>query len=253
MNVAGHIALLIGIDDTDNAHSRGTGFLSRKLAHELEANNLARVSGITRHQLYVHPDIPYTSQNSSACIAVGTRIAGKLREHCAAFLRKENAPGSDAGLCIAAADHVHTEIRDWGKLAKDTVLRMDRAYQLAEEHAIYLEGFSGTRCGVIGALAAVGLRAEGNDGRFIWRKGMKELRELEPGIRQISDLRSILELDAIQTLDGSIPDDRDSIFVNDWVRPLLLNHQAILIAEKEKHDEDYEWKLTSKETIRSIS
>ncbi len=253
MSKSGNIGLFIGIDDTDNADSLGTGFLSRKLAHELEEHNLARVNGITRHQLYVHPDIPYTSQNSSACIAVTTSIAGKLREHCADFLKKENAAGSDAGLCIAAVEHVHEEIMEWGKKAKNTVLQMDRAFQLAEEHAVYLEGFSGTRCGVIGALAAVGLRAGGNDGRFIWRKGRKELRELSPGISRIDDLRNMLELDAIKTMDGFIPNEWDTIFINDWVRPLLINHQAILIAEKENQDQDYEWKLTSKETIRSIS
>lgn len=253
MIVSDNIALFIGIDDTDNATSRGTGFLSRKLAHELEENNLGHVNGITRHQLYVHPEIPYTSQNSSACLAVITSIAGKVREHCADFLKKENAAGSDAGLCIAAADHVHQEIKEWGKKAKDTILQMDQAFELAEEHAVYLEGFSGTRCGVIGALAAVGLRAGGNDGRFIWRKGQKELRELLPGPSRIGELKTLLELDAIRTIDGIIPDDGDTIYVNEWVRPLLIDHQAVLLTEKEKQDHDHEWKLTSKETIRSIS
>ncbi len=64
--------LLIGIDDTDNKESRGTGYNSRQLASAIEANGLGRVHGITRHQLFIHPDIPYTSQNSSACLDVDT-------------------------------------------------------------------------------------------------------------------------------------------------------------------------------------
>ena len=42
--------ILIGIDDTDNKDSRGTGYNSRQLAAAIESNNLGKVHGITRHQ-----------------------------------------------------------------------------------------------------------------------------------------------------------------------------------------------------------
>jgi hypothetical protein len=48
VNRNNYIKLLIGIDDTDNADSRGAGFL----AHQLEASVLGKVNGITRHQLF---------------------------------------------------------------------------------------------------------------------------------------------------------------------------------------------------------
>ena len=38
---------------------------------------------------------------------------------------------------------------------------------MAATHGVYLEGLGGTEGGVIGALAAVGLAAEGNDGRVV--------------------------------------------------------------------------------------
>ena len=38
---------------------------------------------------------------------------------------------------------------------------------MAAEHGIHLEGLGGTEDGVIGALAAVGLVAEGDDGRVV--------------------------------------------------------------------------------------
>ena len=60
---------LIGIDDTDNLESRGTGHLARQLARLLEsAISGLRIGSITRHQLLVDPRIPYTSHNSSACV-----------------------------------------------------------------------------------------------------------------------------------------------------------------------------------------
>ena len=48
----------IGIDDTDNLESRGTGHRARQLGTMLEEAGIARLICITRHQLLVHKDIP---------------------------------------------------------------------------------------------------------------------------------------------------------------------------------------------------
>lgn len=253
MNIEDQINILIGIDDTDNAESRGTGFHSRQLAHQLEGTGHAAVNGITRHQLFVNPAIRYTSQNSSACISLSTDKLSLITSLCEEYLKENSAPGSDAGLCISAAEHIKQNIIDWGMDAKSKILYMDDAIALAGENTVYLRGFTGNHEGIIGALAAVGLRAGGNDGRFIWRKGRRELRELVPGIADVQGLMEELELDSIETLKGEIPKPQDKIYVNEWVRPLLKNKKAILIAEKTENNDGYEWKLTSKEVIRTIS
>ena len=79
----------IGIDDTDNLESRGTGFRARQLAQDLQAAGIARLRGITRHQLCVSPEIPYTSHNSSACLEQNVRDADlpAVRAHCRTYLR----------------------------------------------------------------------------------------------------------------------------------------------------------------------
>ncbi len=90
---------LIGIDDTDNLESRGTGFRARCLGADLAAAGLARVDGVSRHQLLVHPDIPYTSHNSALCLDahVPDGRIDEVREFCRDFLLRESADGSDAG------------------------------------------------------------------------------------------------------------------------------------------------------------
>ena len=79
---------LIGIDDTDNLESRGTGFRARCLGAELAGAGLARVDGVSRHQLLVHPDIPYTSHNSALCLDahVPDGRIDEVREYCRDFL-----------------------------------------------------------------------------------------------------------------------------------------------------------------------
>lgn len=99
---------LIGIDDTDNLDSHGTGHLARDLTNTLNALDIAEVEGITRHQLLVDPRIRYTSHNSSACLTINAqpeRLAA-LIDACRNYLLTHSAPGSDAGLCVAAWDQV---------------------------------------------------------------------------------------------------------------------------------------------------
>lgn len=253
MIIEDQINILIGIDDTDNAESRGTGFHSRQLAHRLEATGHAAVNGITRHQLFVNSAIRYTSQNSSACISLYTDNLSLITSLCEEYLKENSAPGSDAGLCITTPEQISQNIIDWGLDAKSKILYMDDAIALAGENAVYLRGFTGNHEGIIGALAAVGLRAGGNDGRFIWRKGKKELRELVPAIVDIQVLMEELDLDSIESLEGEIPKPQDKIYINEWVRPLLKNNKAILIAEKTINNDEYEWEITSKGIIRIIS
>ena len=159
---------LIGIDDTDNLESRGTGHRVRQLADWLAENHLAAPQGITRHQLLVDPQIPYTSHNSSACMAVESDMPADLWEASREFLLRESAPGSDAGLCLAVWDSVNECIVSFARRAKLTVLTMLEAEQTALDNGIQLEGLTGTRGGIIGALAAVGLHRQGSDGRFLW-------------------------------------------------------------------------------------
>ena len=85
--------ILIGIDDTDNLESRGTGFLARQLAGEIEKASAGIVEGISRHQLFVHDDIPYTSKNSAACLLVRDGKAGLLQSICRQYLLEKAAPG----------------------------------------------------------------------------------------------------------------------------------------------------------------
>lgn len=241
----------MGIDDTDNKESRGTGFRARHMASLIEENELGRALGITRHQLFVHPAIAYTSQSSSACLEVESDKAEKLRLFCRTFLLKDSAPGSDTGICFCEWDKIPDKIIDWGNKAKRVVLKMDDALYLASKHSIYLEGLTGEKIGVIGALAAIGLRNEGNDGRFIWLKG-NQLREVN-GICTVQELKEKIGLSAALTRNGVSVAVQDRIQLHDWVRPVLKNSQIIIYVEKAENNGNDHWKMASKEYHQSIS
>lgn len=242
--------LYIGLDDTDNRDSRGTGYLGRKMAGIIAGKKLGRVTGITRHQLFIHPSILYTSQNSSACLRIVTDDFACTKDLCRELVIENAAPGSDAGLCIVDESNIGPEIIDWGQRAKKEVLDQDDAIRLAYSAGFYLEGLTGEHTGVIGALAAVGLRKSGNDGRFIWLEGQKELRDILPGNYMVEELIRIHNFARVITTNGETLDKKKMVRLGDWVRPLLLDNKVTLIVEKGTR---YEWETASKDYIRTIS
>lgn len=118
--------IFIAIDDTDNIESRGTGVLAEILSDALEQRNWGKCSAVTRHQMLIHPDIPYTSHNSSMCFTAEIKkyVLDEFILFAQDFIKWESASGSDPGLCIAIESRIKSPDRlmDFGKRAKQKVL-----------------------------------------------------------------------------------------------------------------------------------
>jgi hypothetical protein len=236
---------LLGIDDTDNLESRGTGYRVRQLADWLAEKQLVVPLGITRHQLLVDPQIPYTSHNSSACLSVETETPDDVWEASREFLLRESAPGSDAGLTLAKWDSINDCVLSFAKRAKITVLTMPEAEQTASQSQIRCEGLTGTHCGIIGALSAVGLHRAGNDGRFLWLPGLRDLT----GRHSVGEICAMGHVDRVCTLSHSDLHPKSIVDVGEWVRPVLRDGRSTLYVEENNH----EWHIISKEHIKKLS
>jgi len=242
--------IFVAIDDTDNADSKGTGFRARQLAAMIYEAGLGKVSGVTRHQLFVNEAIPYTSHNSSACIVLSAEPENlkTIIDLSAKYLLEHAAEGSDAGLCVCTEEHITEELIAYGKRAKCEVLTMDTARELAKKLKIFLEGYTGTKQGIIGSLAAVGLHAGGNDGRFLLAKGMREIF----GSYTAKEILEITGVEKIISTENQILVNFEEIFLTEWWRPVLQQNQAVLFVEP-VNIKDYEYIVISKDRIKSIS
>ena len=174
--------IYLGIDDTDVADSRGTNQLARLLVAALAADY--RCLRIVRHQLLEDPRVPCTTKNGSASITleplgrtVLDDLAGRLRD----LMLSWYVEGSDPGLCITSS--VPTSVVEFGYRAKCEFISQKDAHEVACRHEIFLEGLGGTCDGVIGALAAVGLAATGDDGRIVqlaqWPDNVNGVRSVD--------------------------------------------------------------------------
>lgn len=241
---------LIGIDDTDNLESRGTGHRARMLGLGLQEVGLGRLIAITRHQLLVHPAIRYTSHNSSACLVMDAMngSAAALADFCRAFLLAESAPGSDAGLCIAAWDAVDDLVQAFGARAKREIVTTAAAIDLGERAGFILEGLTGDGGGVIGALAGVGLRVAGDDGRFLWLPGLRETT----GVHLAAALPGLTGIEVCQTSDGVEIPSSDTVDLGMWCRPILRSGRAVLLVAP-LDAQPGAWRVAAKEAIKALS
>jgi len=169
--------IYISIDDTDTLTGpRGTGKLARMIADAVAADY--PVFGVTRHQLYVHPDIPYTSHNSNAVIHVeadGDEAMDRLFSTAEEVMLGDFLEGSDPGLAVASESQISPSLVVYGQDAKCTVLNQERARTLAKNLHIRLKGLGGTEDGVIGAMAGLGLAFAKNDGRYLQKGDIRKI------------------------------------------------------------------------------
>lgn len=223
--------LFIAIDDTDNEKSIGTGRLSRMLADELSQKGFLSNTSVTRHQLLVHPDIPYTSHNSSACIEASTKGA-TIEEVVAAskaFLIENYHETANPGLCVMDKDSVPYPLKQFGYRAQQEVIDIEEARAIARHLGVLTWWYGETGQGCIGAMAGVGLRSTGKDGRFIDLAGIRELK----GIMSIGNILQQSAINRVVSVSGETLANQEIIDTRDWVRPALFENQAVLFVKKD--------------------
>jgi hypothetical protein len=244
--------IVISIDDTDNLYSRGTGALASLLATQLEEKNWGKCSYVTRHQLLVHPDIPYTSHNSAMCFTadIADSCLADVTAYAGEFLYRESAEGADPGLCVLAVDSLSdpAPVIAFGCKVKQDVVSIDEAYDLANQCGVHLSAHGGSGQGVIGALAGAGLRLSGHDGRM---QGSLKI-PAQGGKATAGELRNLDAVDEVRSLCGSVPGDHELVRLGEKVKTVMQEGRAVLLLEPLATAADgARWQTCSKQRLRS--
>jgi hypothetical protein len=175
MNVATQ-TVLISVDDTDDlTKATSTGHIAELIVDEAAAMGGRMVLGITRHQLLLDERVPYTSHNSCmvACVEMPQGSAEELRCRAVEIIGTHSAADADPGLCIAklpsgaSLEGDFDVLVGFGWAATREYCSKERAYEVASLLPwVTLSEHGGDGQGVVGALAGIGLRLSGNNGRF---------------------------------------------------------------------------------------
>ncbi|ABZ74736.1 conserved hypothetical protein [Shewanella halifaxensis HAW-EB4] len=232
-------AWLICIDDTDDIGTKGTGEIAEEIAAKLAPPPLTADDKIpvtrlvTRHQLFVHPDIPYTSHNSAMCFQIETELSfDEIKAICIAHLKQESAAASDPGLAILdlASSYDIEQLIAFGQQSKVEVKTKDQAYTLAEVLGIDLSEHGGTGQGIIGALAGLGLRLSGQDGRV---KGQLKLGQTSDGSGEVqmsvAEVLAATGLQAVISVDGEKLAGDQVLTLKGKIKAVLTQYQFALL------------------------
>ena len=225
--------IFIGLDDTDVEGSPGTNQIARQVAESLPTG--FDLVAVLRHQLLFDPRIPYTSKNGSASILVrgDESGAGALVALVRATLADSTPPRSDPGFCVGV--RVPDEVTGFGRRCQRDVVDAGVAFALARKHGLHLEGVGGTNGGVIGALAAVGLAAGGEDGRVVHLRGWSWPDECS-GIQSLAALRA-RGVDEVRERDSSVLVTEGSVRVEKRLRPAYRGRKVVLYVEALEEEE----------------
>ena len=223
----------IAIDDTDSLEMGSTGRSANELRKLIKDRGWGKTEAVTRHQLLLHPDIPYTSHNSAMCFIAD--IYDDFYEEfimaAGEFLKTTSAPGSDPGLCVAVEEQIREVelLTCFGFKAKEEIVNKEEAYKTATQCNIHLSEHGGTGEGVIGALAGIALRMSGNDGRFQGRTELKEAGE----IMAIRDILAQSDIDEVQSIDGEVLAAEEMLVLGEKVKSVLLDGKKKLLVYRE--------------------
>jgi len=226
------LRVYIGFDDTDVAGaSRGTGKLARWFEQKLPPG--ITLYGTVRQQLPILEGIPYTSQNSSACLIlddVEKEQIDKLINLATDHILEHFIEGSDPGLCVVAQNGTtNTSLYNFARLASSRLVTQQEAMTAAQ--SVHLSGHGGTNDGIIGAAAGVGLTMSGWGGRFIEFGGMRNFTD----VVTVADLENhgirVLPVDR----DALVPALDDTVETRGWLRPRLWGGSPVLPVESAGH------------------
>lgn len=222
----GHLmTIYLGIDDTNADGTTDTGEIAVAIASALTRN--FPVPGVTGHQLYRHDDIPATTRNAAFCIHIDANgnAACEQAFSCAKdLISKHAAKGSNPGICVMSGDLVVPEISVFAGDAKTCVLSLNEARTVARRAGLFFDGF-GTMRGLIGAVAAVGLAASGNDGVYVQKGTLCDLT----GTCTVGTVLAA-GVDEVKTVDGMVVTE-GTITFDEFPKPALEGGRAVLHVE----------------------
>lgn len=225
--------LYVCVDDTDDlTKETSTGSVSEEIARRIELRYGSKMrAGITRHQLLLDRRVPYTSHNSSMCFdtVVPQGSAGEVAELAWGCIDTMRAATSNPGLCVwsvppgLAVPSFAKELVEFGVMAKSRYVDIEEARHLAKSvPGLLLQGKGETAQGMVGALAGVGLRFGGDDGRF---RGKWDMTEIADGPSQESSAT------VVRCVEWFAESGIDARFVDAAGSPLVPDAKVILISD----------------------
>lgn len=229
---------IIGIDDTDGPGCEGTGALVRALAAHIEEAGWGQSLGVTRHELIDSSKLTATTGNFAYALAIQTeRSILDVEDDVVDFVRDHASSAADPGIALLSRHSDVPHLLAFGRRAQTELMRLDWAQTFANESNASLRSLGSKRAGSVGALAAAGLRAGGQEGRFIDLPGLREIT----GRITAGQIRERTGVETVIDEDGEPLDRDDPVETYDWLRPRLEGGKPVIHTRRSTTEDRHVW------------
>lgn len=149
------------------------------------------------------------------------------------LLTNKRTKSAEPGIAAAFKDDIKDTkgLINFGKNAKNILLTTKQAFEIAMAQNVFLKALTPNANGVIGALAGIGLRLSGDDGKI---RGKFKLNEPKLNVTKLTELPFI---EAV--LDENFKELAKDEMINlgGTLKPIFWHHKATLLVQKDKNGE----------------
>jgi tRNA(Ile2) C34 agmatinyltransferase TiaS len=222
--------IFVGIDDSRQLDGYKAGETASLLCQAIDGNSWGKSAIPSRHRLYFHTDIACKKHNTARCFSADLKeqYLEEFIEYSCKMIKSNLSPDCNTGLAIAVPELMENtdDLIEYAYRVKEGIVSKDEALKFAKKPGLYLFELSGSGKGIIGALAAAGLRSTGNDGQF---RGKLKLGTEEYYIASVREIIEKTYVEQVKNMDFENLDDGENVRMGEKVKVVLLDNQYTLM------------------------
>lgn len=222
--------IYVALDDSRQLDGGKAGQTASLLGKYIEARGWGQSAIPSRHRLYPHPETGCKKHNTARSFAadIDGKNLNEFIDYACQLVKSTGTPDSNAGLAIAVPELMDNpdELIQYAYRVKEEMVDKAEAMELAARPGLHVFEINGSGNGVIGALAAVGLRMTGNDGQF---RGKLQVGSGEDYIASVKEIVDNTYVEQVKNMDYENISDFEYVRMGEKVKVVLLDHKYTLM------------------------
>lgn len=222
--------IYVALDDSRQLDGGKAGETASLLGKYIEAQGWGRSAIPSRHRLYPHPETGCKKHNTARSFAadIDEQYLNEFIDYACQLIRTTGTPDSNAGLAIAVPDLMENpdELIEYAYRVKEGLVGKGEVLELAARPGLYVFELNGSGNGIIGALAAAGLRMTGNDGQF---RGKLQVGSGEDYIASIKEIIDQTYVEQVKNMEFDNISDAEYVRMGEKVKIVLLDNKYTLM------------------------
>lgn len=244
--------IYVAIDDSRQLDGGKAGETAFLLGKYIEKRGWGKSAIPSRHRLYPNPATGCKKHNTARSLAadIDEQHLADFIDYACTLVKSTGTPDSNAGLVIAIPELMDNpgELVQYAYQVKEEMIGKEEALKLVDRPGLYVFELNGSGNGIIGALAAAGLRMTGNDGQF---RGKLQVGSGEDYIARVREIIDETYVEQVKNMNFETLHDDEYVRMGEKVKVVLLDNQYTLMVFSTDIDHP-KWQTSTTHMLRAF-